>query len=417
MTPSYLTCGHRAAGGFRSTRDPRLFYLHSRWVDEAAFDLHATLPQDPRGSGWNRSGTREGLAGHDTVMDTMSADRLSLEACMIDGFGSFEEADYRRSWLFFHQVHYVLPAEIAGPIAIPDDLDRRPEFRLVRPDLSADQLDEIIDLARDDAADAAFRARVANHVPQRDLDYAGLLVFSDRVARDRAPMIAITDPVFAVSFLLHKLLLYAARTGAVPIVGREYAAEMLLEKLAQMPRRGRQAGPLAPPRSVTVASFSAGLSFDFLSDAELCAVDFARLLRFKERNSELLERHQVHMIEVAQAFAGLPAGPEFESALERLRTEALRKRVELDGHAHEAWRALGYSLFGKAVSAATAGFFSGVAVLRGHSMQDLLTAAAPAALSAAGVAVVGVVEALAALRKSRQGDLSYLFRARRELAK
>ncbi|HZT46479.1 MAG TPA: putative quinol monooxygenase [Hyphomicrobiaceae bacterium] len=30
---------------FRSTRDARLFYLHSRWVDEAAFDLHATLPQ------------------------------------------------------------------------------------------------------------------------------------------------------------------------------------------------------------------------------------------------------------------------------------------------------------------------------------------------------------------------------------
>jgi quinol monooxygenase YgiN len=29
---------------FRSTRDPHLFYIHSRWLDEAAFDLHATLP-------------------------------------------------------------------------------------------------------------------------------------------------------------------------------------------------------------------------------------------------------------------------------------------------------------------------------------------------------------------------------------
>lgn len=29
---------------FRSTRDRRLFYLHSCWVGEAAFDLHATLP-------------------------------------------------------------------------------------------------------------------------------------------------------------------------------------------------------------------------------------------------------------------------------------------------------------------------------------------------------------------------------------
>jgi quinol monooxygenase YgiN len=29
---------------FRSVRDPRLFYIHSRWTDEQAFDLHATLP-------------------------------------------------------------------------------------------------------------------------------------------------------------------------------------------------------------------------------------------------------------------------------------------------------------------------------------------------------------------------------------
>jgi quinol monooxygenase YgiN len=29
---------------FRSTRDPRLFYIHSRWKDEAAFEYHAGLP-------------------------------------------------------------------------------------------------------------------------------------------------------------------------------------------------------------------------------------------------------------------------------------------------------------------------------------------------------------------------------------
>ena len=29
---------------FASVRDPRLFYLHSRWVDEAAFNRHAELP-------------------------------------------------------------------------------------------------------------------------------------------------------------------------------------------------------------------------------------------------------------------------------------------------------------------------------------------------------------------------------------
>ena len=29
---------------FRSIRDPQLFYIHSRWKDEAAFEAHAGLP-------------------------------------------------------------------------------------------------------------------------------------------------------------------------------------------------------------------------------------------------------------------------------------------------------------------------------------------------------------------------------------
>ena len=33
---------------FRSTRDPRLFYIHSRWADEAAFEEHAGLPHTVR---------------------------------------------------------------------------------------------------------------------------------------------------------------------------------------------------------------------------------------------------------------------------------------------------------------------------------------------------------------------------------
>jgi quinol monooxygenase YgiN len=33
---------------FRSTRDPRLFYIHSHWKDEAAFDIHAGLPHTVR---------------------------------------------------------------------------------------------------------------------------------------------------------------------------------------------------------------------------------------------------------------------------------------------------------------------------------------------------------------------------------
>ena len=32
----------------RSTRDPRQFYIHSCWKDEAAFELHAELPHTVR---------------------------------------------------------------------------------------------------------------------------------------------------------------------------------------------------------------------------------------------------------------------------------------------------------------------------------------------------------------------------------
>ena len=33
---------------YRSTRDPRLFFIHSRWRDEAAFDRHALEPHTVR---------------------------------------------------------------------------------------------------------------------------------------------------------------------------------------------------------------------------------------------------------------------------------------------------------------------------------------------------------------------------------
>jgi quinol monooxygenase YgiN len=46
--PSRQEAGCLSIQAFRSTRDPRLFYIHSRWVDEAAFDHHATLPHTVR---------------------------------------------------------------------------------------------------------------------------------------------------------------------------------------------------------------------------------------------------------------------------------------------------------------------------------------------------------------------------------
>jgi quinol monooxygenase YgiN len=46
--PSREEAGCLSIQAFRSTRDPRLFYIHSRWVNEAAFDHHASLPHTVR---------------------------------------------------------------------------------------------------------------------------------------------------------------------------------------------------------------------------------------------------------------------------------------------------------------------------------------------------------------------------------
>ena len=48
LQPSRAEPGCLRIDAFRSTRDPALFYFHSRWVDEAAFDTHAGLPHTVR---------------------------------------------------------------------------------------------------------------------------------------------------------------------------------------------------------------------------------------------------------------------------------------------------------------------------------------------------------------------------------
>jgi quinol monooxygenase YgiN len=40
-----LELGCLAINAYRSIGDPRLFYIHSRWTDEAAFETHADLPR------------------------------------------------------------------------------------------------------------------------------------------------------------------------------------------------------------------------------------------------------------------------------------------------------------------------------------------------------------------------------------
>jgi len=48
VAPSRKEAGCVSIHAFRSIRDARLFYIHSRWRDESAFEIHATLPHTTR---------------------------------------------------------------------------------------------------------------------------------------------------------------------------------------------------------------------------------------------------------------------------------------------------------------------------------------------------------------------------------
>jgi quinol monooxygenase YgiN len=48
IVPARAEPGCLGTHAFRSTRDPRLFFIHSGWKDEAAFELHARLPHTVR---------------------------------------------------------------------------------------------------------------------------------------------------------------------------------------------------------------------------------------------------------------------------------------------------------------------------------------------------------------------------------
>ena len=48
LAPSREEPGCLTIHAFRSIRDPQLFYIHSRWKDEAAFECHAGLAHTVR---------------------------------------------------------------------------------------------------------------------------------------------------------------------------------------------------------------------------------------------------------------------------------------------------------------------------------------------------------------------------------
>lgn len=48
LVPTWQERGCLSIHAYSATQDPRLFYVHSYWKDEAAFDDHAKLPHTVR---------------------------------------------------------------------------------------------------------------------------------------------------------------------------------------------------------------------------------------------------------------------------------------------------------------------------------------------------------------------------------
>jgi quinol monooxygenase YgiN len=48
LVPTRAEAACISVHAFRSIRDTRLFFIHSRWVSEEAFDIHANLPHTVR---------------------------------------------------------------------------------------------------------------------------------------------------------------------------------------------------------------------------------------------------------------------------------------------------------------------------------------------------------------------------------
>jgi hypothetical protein len=346
--------------------------------------------------------------------------RRPLSASMIDGFGWFHAADYRRSWLFFDDVEYVLPPT-PGPhpgavpntvwLHYPDNVANTPEYVLRRPEMAVDDVQRLLDEARVDAENADLVALV-DSLPQADRDYATMVAFCDPGVVDAMARHSRRIEAVAVAYLVNKLLLHADRTSTIPIVGQQLAAEILRWKLRRRASRG-----VGARHANALAAFAAGLSLDFISDAELENVELSKLLRFKERNLNLLERHQVHLLEVAQTFNDFPAGDGFDQRLEQLKTEARKARLELDATARAAWFGMGLGLAKDAVVGAATGLMPVLAVLRVHGIADAAIGLAAASAGAVGAVAAKAADAFEKVRTASQFSMAYLLRAEAEIAR
>jgi hypothetical protein len=323
-----------------------------------------------------------------------------IGACMLDGFGWFHEADYRRSWLFFDEVSYVLPAKLTtGLLSYPRGLDQRIEFHAEYLSLPSSAADRIAALAIDDAADPEFQT-LCRLVPKKDADYAQVIAWSDAEARLRIGERLLTTKDLAVAYLLNKLEHCSRSRGLCPIVGQPYASDMLAWKAS---RREKVLPWKSPPNRDTYAAFAAGISLDFLDDTDLVDADIDRLAQFKQDNRALLQESQRSLIGTAERFIGLSTAPEFQQELADLRASARENRRILDQQAKDAWHKAGLAILKKTVAA------GGTALAGGVLLSSFTTGVVATGIAAAAVVATEILDPLARKKGLPQG-MAYLYR-------
>ena len=336
---------------------------------------------------------------------------------MIDGFGWFPEPLYRRNWLLFDAVDYAFPLLVKS-VSVPPKLAISEEFDLVQPDLGDEEIDRIARNATADAADATFRAFVESEVPRRDAQYAGGMVYADRQIRDRRMLPQGPDPVFAMSYLAHKLVAYANSRGSVPIVGQDYALKLLSRVVRENTNPSTLAGDslVTGRQALNVHAIAAGLSLRFVSDDLLAAADMSALRKFKEKSTKLRQTHHLELLKIASEFDGFPIDATFPERLATLRANAEAVRNQLDLEGKDLWVSAGLDLAEKVGMGAATSAVGAIALIHA-SVVGALVGAIPGAIAGSVFAISKIAHTMQQFSAKRRSYVSYLTDAHAYLAR
>lgn len=337
-----------------------------------------------------------------------------LSACMIDGFGWFPEAAYRRTLLLFHDLVYVFPTMRPG-LMVPPHLYRREDIAVEQPASTSMQLAARIDAART-AAELPEFLRLADSVPDSDVDAARRIAMAD-VDLAEARGVHIESPPWLLAYLAEKLLDTCEQRTCVPIVGQEYAAKMLTILAARRMVNLRTSALLTPTQVTGIHTIAAGLSYGFVDDAALEQATIQELLDFKRRNVGLLEAHHQQLVKSATDFGELASdSATFAERVLALRREAQANRILLDQQAAEAMRSAGLSFIEKAMPVVAGGLASAIAIMSVFTPLEVARAVAPALGTGLAVSAGSALLNLRGKAPYRPTFASYLLNARSFLA-